>query len=162
MNTNEMPTGMETKEAKSEQPKMEEEKNVVAKEMAPTDVENIKKDDAERLNVAKQELEGFRKEQGGDSKKSEELLSLASQKLDEMQKEIDGKKNLIGRMLFGKQQFANAENAILAAREGIKKGILPEMHTIKNSVKVLANKVDVSEFPARKGKIIGGPNQSQY
>lgn len=156
-----MPTGVEAKEVKSEQPKMEDEnKNVVAKEMAPADVENIKKDDAERLNVAKQELEGFRKEQGGED--NEKLLSLAEQKLDEMQAEIDAKKNLIGKFLFSKQQFANAENAILAAREGIERGEIPDMYTIKDRVKAFALKVDVSEFPKKSGKRLGGPNQSQY
>ncbi len=169
MNTNEMPAGnVETKEVKSEQPKAEEEKTVVAKEMAPADVENIKKDDAERLNVAKQELEGFKKEQGGAS--AEELRAKVEQKLDEMQEKINEKKNpkgllnKIAKMAYSDQDFVNAENAIKGARMLLAKSgpDSVRMKSVQEATKKFTMDVDISEFPEGGKRKVSGPSQSQY
>jgi len=165
-----MPTGVEAKEVKSEQPKMEDEnKNVVAKEMAPADVENIKKDDAERLNVAKQELEGFRKEQGGEGS-AEDLKARVEQKLDEMQEKINEKKNpkgLLGKfakMAYSDQDFINAENAIKGARILLAKAgpDSVRMKSIQEATKKFTMGVDISGFSTGDKRRVSGPNQSQY
>lgn len=164
MNTNEMPAGVETKETKSEQPRAEEEKNVVAKEMAPADVENIKKGDAERLNVAKQELEGFKKEQGGEGN-SEALREKIEQKLDEMQEKInEKKKGLINKFAYTQKDFVNAENAIKGARKLLAEAG-PEsirMKSVKEFTKKFTMDVDISEFPEGGKRKVSGPSQSQY
>ncbi|MFA6530034.1 MAG: hypothetical protein WCT09_04200 [Patescibacteria group bacterium] len=148
----------EVKEVKKEVPEVAEEKKILSAEeltIGNAKVEEIKKTDAEQLAVATEELRGFNKEQGEEKNilSAEELISLASQKLDEMQKLVDSKKGFLRRTFInGDKDYTNAEGAIIQARKKIASGKLPDMIMVKNSTMKFALDVDVSMFPTEKGR----------
>jgi len=144
-----------SKEASNEKSKEEGEKEPLSsEEIKPGIVENIKREDVGNLEAAKKELADFAAQEkgGGGVEDEKKLLSLAGQKLDEMQAEIDKKKKgFINKMVFSEKDLHGAEAAIVNARNMVARGELPEMHTIKGIV-AFAKNVDVSEFPERAGK----------
>lgn len=134
--------------------KVENENRIVsATEINPEIVKTIKEGDALGVKEATEELKNFAAQEKGEAKKENEgLISLAEQKLDEMQAEIDKKKKgMFNKMLYTEKDLAASESAIATARNIIAKGELPDMHTIKRLVK-FAQKVDISGLPEREGK----------
>jgi len=82
----------------------------------------------------------------------ERLLSLANEKLDEMQAELEKKKEgFFNKIVFNKNELAMSEAVIKRTKEMIVEGSLPNMHSIKRRVK-FASAVDLSGFPKEDGK----------
>ncbi len=82
----------------------------------------------------------------------EELLSLAEQKLDEMQAEVDKtKKGFFNKVFFTKGDIAAAENVIRKTRAMVAGGVLSDLYSVRERVKFAGN-VDLTGLPERKGK----------
>jgi len=123
-----------------------------SKEIKPGVIESIKREDVGNLEAVEKELASFTAQEKGEGGNEKKLLSLAEQKLGEMQAELDKKKKgFINKMMFSEKDLQGAEAAIVNARNMIVRGELPDMHTVKNNV-AFAKNVDVSEFPERAGK----------
>jgi hypothetical protein len=130
------------------------ETNIASKEnITSAEIEEIKKGDAEKLKaVSFKEIVDNGKEQ----EKKEKLLALAKEKIEEMQREIDEKKKgFINNMFISKEEIAAAELHLKNARAEVGSGTVPDMESLRRHVK-FAQKVDVSEFPASKKKLVAG------
>jgi hypothetical protein len=145
------PENQEKTESK-EQPEF-----IQAENIKPEILADIKREDAGSLKAAEAEIKNFSQEKQGEVG-NEKLIQLATQKLDEIQAEVESrKKGFFNKMLYGEKDFALAEMAIKKARERVASGNF-DMHTIvdSESLRKFAHNIDVSEFPERKDKKYSG------
>ena len=106
------------------------------------------------LKEARESINQIQEKPSEAEQEKERLIMLAKEKVEEMQKEIDGKKiGFLNKMLVSPQEVSVAERHIKEARESLSSGKLIDMESLKRHVK-FAQKVDVSEFPKSKKKLV--------
>lgn len=133
-----------------------EESGVKPEHIGSEEVEAIKNGDAKQLETQRKEMGkslSF-EEIAENNKENEKLLALAKEKIEEMQKSVDK----AGASFFkpNKRELDVANLVLKQAREEVESGSVPnDMESLKRHVK-FAQKVDVSEFPASKKKLVAG------
>jgi len=153
----EQETGMTPEKGKNEQ-KKEQPEFVPVEDIKPEIMADIKREDAGSLKAAEAEIKNFANQEKQGESGNEKLIQLATQKLDEIQTEVESrKKGFLNKMLYGEKDFALAEMAIKKARERVAGGNF-DMHTIvgSESLRKFAHDIDVSEFPERGNKKYSG------